>query len=298
MPKRRRTRREQDTALYVAFSHSAIEILRLVYQDIGEIEPLDEQKVNTTLKKTLRRSVDFVLLFTIKGQKKLIHIEFQLTDQSEFYYRNFLYLGLLQWEYKEHEIVQIVIYTGKEAPRFIRPPFRLSKVVYEYDLIHLPNFSLDRFSQTKDLVAYSLAASTIKNREELDEFVRKFVNLTEVADVESARVAFAAAESLLSDEWIEMFVDMIRKSELPKSSVLASIENEFFQKGIKEGMDKGIKEGIEKGIREGIREGIEKGKRETAEKALKKGLDVQLVSEMTDLPLKEVEEIARKLGIE
>ncbi|MDW8288560.1 MAG: hypothetical protein RMJ89_10855, partial [Flammeovirgaceae bacterium] len=91
MPKRRRTRREQDTALYVAFSHSAIEILRLVYQDIGEIEPLDEQKVNTTLKKTLRRSVDFVLLFTIKGQKKLIHIEFQLTDQSEFYYRNFLY---------------------------------------------------------------------------------------------------------------------------------------------------------------------------------------------------------------
>ncbi|WP_027309335.1 hypothetical protein [Caloramator sp. ALD01] len=54
-------------------------------------------------------------------------------------------------------------------------------------------------------------------------------------------------------------------------------------------------EGRMEGRNEGIEIGIQKGKRLTAEKMLRKGLDVETVAELTDLSIKEVEEIKRDM---
>ncbi|MCQ2287107.1 MAG: hypothetical protein MJZ76_09610, partial [Bacteroidales bacterium] len=61
------------------------------------------------------------------------------------------------------------------------------------------------------------------------------------------------------------------------------------------GMQKGIKKGIEKGIAEGMQKGIEKGKNEEklliVRNMLSKGLDVDLISEITGISVAEIQEI-------
>lgn len=295
MPKRK-IGRQQDVALYAAFSHSTLDILRLIYKDFGDIERIPEQKINTAIKKTLRRSVDFLQLFSLKEAQELIHIEFQSTDTEEFPLRNFIYLGLLKYEYRAYQLTQLVVYTGKEKPKHILPPIQIGRCSYEYDVIHLPNFSLATFQNTQNIVAYSLAASTVKNKKDLDKFTKKFVSLTEQADIEATRIAFAAAESLLEHEFIEMFIEMIRKSELPKSSILEKLEKDFFQEGIKKGKEEGKKEGKKEGREEGKKEGERLKAIQTAKNCLLEGLEIERTAKITGLSIEEVQCIAQRLG--
>ncbi|SHH36418.1 conserved hypothetical protein (putative transposase or invertase), partial [Thermosyntropha lipolytica DSM 11003] len=60
----------------------------------------------------------------------------------------------------------------------------------------------------------------------------------------------------------------------------------------REGMEKGIAKGIEKGIAKGI----EKGKEEAALNALQKGLDIQIIAEITGLSVERIEELKKKLN--
>ena len=55
------------------------------------------------------------------------------------------------------------------------------------------------------------------------------------------------------------------------------------KKGIEKGLKEGEKKGIEKGLKEGREEGIQQEKLEIAKQMLSKGLDMQLICEMTGL---------------
>ena len=64
-----------------------------------------------------------------------------------------------------------------------------------------------------------------------------------------------------------------------------------------EGLKEGLKEGIEKGKKEGLEEGLEKGKleekKETIIKGNKKGLSNDILSDLTGLSIKDIDEILR-----
>ena len=65
------------------------------------------------------------------------------------------------------------------------------------------------------------------------------------------------------------------------------------EEGIERGIEKGIEEGIEKGIEEGIEKGIEKGEYrksiQVAKEMLSKGFDIAVISQISGIPLEEVE---------
>ena len=71
--------------------------------------------------------------------------------------------------------------------------------------------------------------------------------------------------------------------------------------GILEGFERGIKKGIEKGIEKGIAKGIAEGKVEgeyaqalkTARMMIKKGYDVELINELTELSIEEIKNLSR-----
>jgi hypothetical protein len=73
------------------------------------------------------------------------------------------------------------------------------------------------------------------------------------------------------------------------------------KEGIKQGLEQGIKQGLEEGKKQGLKEGLEEGKKqgelktkiETAKKLLKKGIDIEIISEATGLSKKEL----KKYGI-
>ena len=75
------------------------------------------------------------------------------------------------------------------------------------------------------------------------------------------------------------------------------------EEGFKQGMEKGIEKGRQEGIEKGRQEGIEKGRQEGIEKGIKenqiltaknmknKNMDLNLISELTGLSIKEIENL-------
>ena len=63
---------------------------------------------------------------------------------------------------------------------------------------------------------------------------------------------------------------------------------QIFQNGLREGKQEGLREGEQKGLREGkqegLREGEQKGRIEAAKAMLAKGMEMTLISEITNLP--------------
>ena len=59
---------------------------------------------------------------------------------------------------------------------------------------------------------------------------------------------------------------------------------QFFQNGLREGEQKGKQEGLLEGKQEGLLEGEQKGRIETAKAMLARGMEITLISEITNLP--------------
>jgi predicted transposase/invertase (TIGR01784 family) len=68
-----------------------------------------------------------------------------------------------------------------------------------------------------------------------------------------------------------------------KTMLVTALERErqrFFQNGLREGKQEGLREGKQ----EGLREGEQKGRIEAAKAMLAKGMEITLISEITNLP--------------
>ena len=82
-----------------------------------------------------------------------------------------------------------------------------------------------------------------------------------------------------------------RNEEEVKTMLVTALEQErkrIFQNGLREGEQKGKQEGLlegeQKGKQEGLLEGEQKGRIEMAQLMLAKGMEMPLISEITDLP--------------
>jgi predicted transposase/invertase (TIGR01784 family) len=69
------------------------------------------------------------------------------------------------------------------------------------------------------------------------------------------------------------------------------------KKGILLGMRQGIQQGIQQGVQQGIQQGVQQGVQSTALNALKKGLSIDVISEITNLPVAEIEQLQKQLLI-
>ena len=71
---------------------------------------------------------------------------------------------------------------------------------------------------------------------------------------------------------------------------------EYYQDGVQEGIEKGIlqgraeglAQGMKQGIEQGIEKGIEQGKKSIIINMLKKGFDMELIADISNMPVEEV----------
>ena len=63
------------------------------------------------------------------------------------------------------------------------------------------------------------------------------------------------------------------------------------KKGLKEGKEQGLKEGKQQGLKEGKQQGLKEGKIEIAKKLLSKNIDIKEISNITGLPIDEIERL-------
>lgn len=83
------------------------------------------------------------------------------------------------------------------------------------------------------------------------------------------------------------FMDPDKDAEMIFNTILDS-EKEIAQK---EGREKGLKEGREEGLKEGREEGIKQNKVDTARKMKQENIDINTISKITNLSIKEIEKL-------
>ena len=107
----------------------------------------------------------------------------------------------------------------------------------------------------------------------------------------------AILEPILEKEIIkanndEFVVDWISKEEEQKQYEEVMYEkglNQGLSEGKKQGLSEGLTKGKELGISEGIEKGIEQNKIENAKKMLELNMDLETISEITNLTKEEIE---------
>jgi len=112
---------------------------------------------------------------------------------------------------------------------------------------------------------------------------------------EDIKVADEKFNELLSDEKAFHDYQMRQLAKMEFESELIHSRKEGELKGIKEGKIEGIKKGKIKGMKEGIIKGEQKGmndgKLEIAINLLRKGMELDLVSEVTNLPISKLKNL-------
>ncbi len=66
-------------------------------------------------------------------------------------------------------------------------------------------------------------------------------------------------------------------------TTLEKEREQIFQNGLREGRQEGKQEGLREGKQAGLREGEQRGRIETAKAMLAKGMEITLISEITNL---------------
>lgn len=133
------------------------------------------------------------------------------------------------------------------------------------------------------------------------EFWLWFIDYTkkEMVDVsyslEEIRKAKAEYEKMIEgNEAIQHLLLREELAEWDRNSMRAEARREGLAEGKREGLEEGKREGLEKGMEEGRKEGEREAKLETARKLLDKGIDIEIIADVTGLSVEELEELKRK----
>ncbi len=279
-------RSEQDTVLNAVLPNCLTHLLSVFVPAYAHLERFTPEEAKTVFRRNIRREADSIFLFRA-APSVVLHLEVQATDRKDFSSRNLLYHALMRLHLPGKDIVQVVVFTGRAAPVHVGHPIMQQGVLdYRYRTVHLAGLNLSDFAHVGDALAYAFAAATLKTEGELDEFLQKFVYLTDFSRQEMVRDSFAVLEELMPAGFFIKFDMAMKQKTAPVSKLWQSIEQEIqetFAKSEKERMEKALKQG----------EYLNAVK--TAEKCLLEGFDVALTAKITGLPLKEVEAIALRL---
>jgi len=105
-------------------------------------------------------------------------------------------------------------------------------------------------------------------------------------------------ENDVLSEFLKTYYEEVAKMlnlQYDQEAEFRALRQEAREEGLKEGREEGREQGIEQGREQGIEQGIEQEKLETARKLLAKGMSVENILEVTNLPLKTIENLKNRL---
>lgn len=264
---------------------------------------------------------DLVMSVTNSDQdEQTIHIEVQTRNSSEIHIRMFTYGYHIANSMPEEKNGQIILRFPKQVVVFIEentaipdtlsltlilpdeseaeyciPAFKLweytpEEFIHEELYILLP-LSIFRFRKKLESLKRS-GKLTLKEIESMGEIMiqRMSFLVSEVnalyldgkIDEKTRDIIFSATKEI--SNYIN--AKYLKRKPIQKkvTNMIKSVMEEVKKEGYKEGEKKGIEKGIERGIEKGIEKGRKEGMLIIAKKLLAKGMDLDMVSEMTELP--------------
>jgi predicted transposase YdaD len=245
---------------------------------------------------TVEKEADFLCeIISETGNGFILHLEFQAANETDMVYRMQEYYGILRKKYNM-PVKQMVYYLG-EPPSKMRTQLEPSEIFTGFDLISFRDVPYEQYLTTTTPEEVILALLGNFGTEGQQGAVRKILtrmlqlNLTPIVLEKYLRqmLLLSRLRRGLNDVLQKQIADMPLTYDIEKDSLYLKGR----EKGREEGMEKGREEGMEKGREEGDHLRSIK----TAENCLRKGLKPEVTAEISELPLSEVLEIARRLGL-
>ena len=254
----------------------AIYFLKL---NISNIEFVDKE-----LQRVEKREADIVALCNIDNKESILHIELQNTNDLDMNKRMLRYYTDISLRFKDIDIFQYVIYTGKDRLK-MKDNINTTNLNYKYTILDMKTIDCEEMIKlnTPDAIVLSILCDfKDKDEKEILAFLMKKIKELVGEDLNSLRKYMLMLEKLsenrnLKDKLKEV-EEMLRVIELEK---LPSYEL-------------GIERGIERGRFEGLTQGIQKG---TIQKAIEIAknlldvLDVKTISLKTGLSIEEINKL-------
>ena len=290
--------------------------------DFDSCEPLDKSFISEHYKET-ESDLIYKIQFQDREVYIYILIEFQSTVDPFMALRVLNYITNFYMDFlvnnrdvkKLPAVFPIVLYNGEArwtAPVNLselieqNPPLGTFGLDFQYFLIAENRYSQEALLKIRNIVSTLFLAESYYDVEVLE------VELLNLFSSESDRQAVSlflnwfkqlAFHGRLESDDYESLESIYRTEEEVKTMLVTALERErerFFQNGLREGEQKGKQEGLlegeqkgkqegllegeQKGKQEGLLEGEQKGRIETAKAMLAKGMEMTLISEITNLP--------------
>ncbi|WP_299456141.1 hypothetical protein [uncultured Microscilla sp.] len=253
------------------------------------IEVVSSEELKDKLQTTLEREADFLRkITTSKGEKMIIQLEFQTTDEQGMIERMQLYFAMLRQKY-QLPVRQFVIYVGSKPPK-MRTSLQPQEVFTGFKLIDLQQVSYEQWLDSS--IPEEMLLAVLGDFQQVDalvvlkQIISKLTKLINDPGTLQKYIRQLTTLARLRNLTIET------QKTLNSMALTYDIERDaFYQKGVKEGREEGKKEGLA--------QGVEKGRKEkTTEIVLgliKSGkLTLSEIAQLVNISLVQVQKIANQ----
>ena len=257
------------------------EAIRDVLKYIVKIEIDDFEFLDIEFQKIESRKADIL----IKAKNKILHIEFQTTNDKEMLYRQMRYFIEIKRQYPKYEIYQYIIYIGEAKLNMINK-LKNHNITFKYDIIDMKKLDCQNFmdiNTPQALVIAVLCDFKDKNPNQvIKEILSRLLQITKnenefrkyILMLEELSTSRKKLKNIIKEE--EMALQHLTWEDLPSYEV-------GYERAILYEKDKWEKQGKIEEKLEVIKNGIQNG------------IDTQTLILLTKLSEKEINKIKEEL---
>jgi predicted transposase/invertase (TIGR01784 family) len=272
------------------FKENITGILIPLSKKLLDIDIVNSRELNTKLQTTLEREPDYLsLVETSDGNKFILHLEFQSTNDDKMLYRMQEYFAILRRQYN-YAIKQMVIYLGKAPIKMINK-LDETEIFRGFDLVNLNQVPFEHFMQSDK--PEELILSILGDLQDVDPEEVLFGILTRLKETNKSTIMFQKYVKQLLVLSRLRNLSKLTKNTIDKMPIIYDVKQDaFYQDGFKEGKQEGKQEGkIEEKIR------MEENRKSSVIRLIKnKKLSFQEIAEIMDVELAYVTELAKKVS--
>ena len=166
--------------------------------------------------------------------------------------------------------------------------FEIYEINMEYFMKNWYNRNEEEIEKYKYFIMLSLEKEELKELSKKDKVVEKYME-----DLNEINRDPVFIQHMTDEDDREGIYKALLAEE--KEKAIKEGLDEGIKKGIKEGIEQGIEQGIERGIERGIEQGKKEEKYMLASEFLKKGIDLNLVSEVTKISIDELKNMTDEI---
>ncbi|WP_371817503.1 Rpn family recombination-promoting nuclease/putative transposase [Virgibacillus sp. MSJ-26] len=246
--------------------------------DLQAIKPIRDEVYTDMIEGSTRR-LDIVVETTLKGKDVavIVHIEPQSYKQDDFHERMYHYFSLLYNKYQK-PIIPIAVFSyeedWEEKQYTMKFPF-FNVLTFNYMTLHLRKKNWRNYIRSDNPAAAALLSKMGYTEKERVQVKKEFLRMI-------TRMELNPAKERLIYGFFETYLQLTEEEE---EELMKEVEN----------LPKEEAEWIKELPISYEEKGKAKAKKEVAMEMLRKGLDMDLIAEVTHLDMKDVEKLKEQL---